>query len=338
MRQILTILWDSYRLLAAKKLFWVVLYISIFIAGIYASIGFTPTGVSIIFGAYHIENSFIVADSILAEYFYMMIFTDYIVPVWLGFVALVLALLSVCPVFPDFLKSGSVDVAISKPISRWTLFLVKYLGSLLFVAIQVFIFCLIVFLAQGWRIDSWNLEVFWAVPLLTLVFSLIYCVAVLTAVKTRSTLFSLLMALIMWGLTLGIQWAESFFYKLTYSIPASGMTIDPKTGMSEMEGEPEEPNEGMIKFYNAVRIVGAPLPKTRDVTYMLKNKMKIRGKQMTHMTEFLEDDASDRDRRNAKVEEDYETRHSDAYTIGTSLAFEFVVLGLAGFLFVRKDF
>lgn len=343
MRQIYTILWDSYRLLAAKKLFWVVLFLSTLIAVIYASVGFTPDGISIFFGAYEMENEIIVADSLFAEYFYMMIFTDYLVPWWLGLFALVLALLSVCPVFPDFLKSGSVDVAVSKPISRWTLFLVKYLGSLLFVAIQVFVFCVIVFLAQGWRIDSWNLEIFWAVPLLTFVFSLIYCVAVLTAVWTRSTLFSLLMALIMWAVTLGIQWAESITYKLTYSAPASGMRLDvsaddPSSAVPEPSEEEFEPEEGMKKFYNVVKMVGAPLPKTREATYMLKKKMTIRGKNMTKMSEFLEAGASDRELRDAKVMEDYENRHSDAYVIGTSLAFECVILGLAGFLFVRKDF
>ena len=160
MRQILTVLWDSYRLLAAKKLFWIVLFLTVLIALMYASVGFTPQGVSVLFGAYEIKNDLIVEGSMFADYFYMMIFTDYLVPWWLGFFALVLALISVCPIFPDFLKTGSIDVAISKPMSRVTLFLVKYLGSLLFVAIQVLVFCVIVFIAHGVRLDAWNLEIF----------------------------------------------------------------------------------------------------------------------------------------------------------------------------------
>ena len=137
MRQILTILWDSYRLLAAKKLFWIVLFLTVLIALIYASVGFTPQGISVLFGAYQIESDLIVEGSMFAEYLYMMIFTDYLVPWWLGLFALVLALISVCPIFPDFLKTGSIDIAISKPMSRVTLFLVKYLGSLLFVAVRL---------------------------------------------------------------------------------------------------------------------------------------------------------------------------------------------------------
>ncbi|MEJ6572963.1 MAG: hypothetical protein QNL39_13355 [Akkermansiaceae bacterium] len=338
MRQILTILWDSYRLLAAKKLFWIVLSLSVLISMCYASVGFTPEGISVFFGAYHIESDIIVADSIFAEYLYMMIFTDYLVPWWLGMFALVLALISVCPVFPDFLKSGSIDVAVSKPVSRVTLFLVKYLGCLLFVAIQVLIFCVIVFFAQGLRVNAWNVEIFWAVPLLTFVFSLIYCVAVLTAVWTRSTLFSLLMALLMWGVTLAVQWAEMFAYAEAYTKPAVGMQMDFKTGEISYSDEPQEPDAGMVKFHNIVKAVGSPLPKTREATYLLKKKISIQGKNMTRMTEFIDMSADKYERRQAKAQEAYENRHSQVYIIGTSLAFEFCILGLACWMFTRKDF
>ncbi|MCP5535281.1 MAG: ABC transporter permease [Akkermansiaceae bacterium] len=338
MRQILTILWDSYRLLAAKKLFWVVLFLTLLIAMTYASVGFTPQGISVLFGAYHIESDVIVEGSIFAEYLYMMLFTDYLVPLWLGLFALVLALISVCPVFPDFLTAGSIDVAISKPMSRVTLFLVKYLGSLLFVAIQVFVFCLIVFIAHGVRMNAWNLEIFWAVLLLTFVFSLIYSVAVLTAVWTRSTLFSLLMALLVWGVTLAVQWTESVIYKFTYVAPASGLSVDIGDGQTRKTGEQLEVDEGMEKFYRIVKAIGTPLPKTRDATYLLKNKVTVRGKNMTKMSEFLEAGATPQEQREAKAMEDYDNRHSAAYIIGTSLAFEFCILGVACWMFARKDF
>jgi ABC-type transport system involved in multi-copper enzyme maturation permease subunit len=338
MRQILAILWDSYRLLTAKKMFWIVLFISVLIAMSYASVGFNPEGISVLFGAYQMENEFLTSESLFAEYFYMMIFTDYLVPWWLGMFALVLALISVCSVFPDFLKGGSIDVAVSKPVSRVTLFLVKYAGSLLFVAIQVAVFSLIVFLAQGLRIGQWNYQVFWAVPLLTFVFSLIYCVAVLTSVWTKSTMFSLLMALLMWGATLTVQWSESLLYKATYSMSSMGMSIDRETGVADPSGEIYEPEDGLVKVYEVVKAIGTPLPKTREATYMLKKKISIRGTNMTQMSDFLDDGASERERKEAKAQEDYDNRHSTAYIIGTSLAFEAAVLGLACLIFVRRDY
>ena len=338
MRQVMTILWDSYRLLAAKKLFWIVLFLTVLIAMMYASVGFTPEGISVLFGAYQIESELIVEGSMFAEYLYMMIFTDYLVPWWLGFFALVLALISVCPIFPDFLKTGSIDVAISKPMSRVSLFLVKYLGSLLFVAIQVLVFCVIVFIAHGVRLNAWNLEIFWAVLLLTFVFSLIYCVSVLTAVLTRSSLFSLLVALLVWGVTLSIQWSESIMYKATYVMPASGLSINMKTGETNEAGEELDTSSEMEKFYGIVRAIGMPLPKTRDATYLLRKKVTVRGKNMTMSSAFLEDEASASELLEAKAMEDYDNRHSVAYIVGSSLAFEVFILGIACFIFVRKDF
>ena len=338
MRQVLTILWDSYRLLTAKKLFWIALLLTILIAMAYASVGFSPQGITVLFGLYDFENDLIVEGSLFAEYLYMLIFTDYLVPWWLGSFALVLALISVCPVFPDFLKTGSIDVAISKPMSRVTLFLIKYLGSLLFVAIQVLDFCVIVFLAQGVRLNIWNPEIFWAVVLLTFVFSLIYSVAVLVAVLTRSVLFSLLMALLVWGTTLSIQWAESALYKFTYVVPAMGMSIDLKTGESKQAGKEEQVDEDMESFYQKVKVVALPLPKTRDATYLLKKKVTLHGKNMTMASAFMADDASDYEMREARAMEAYDNRHSTAYIVGTSLAFEVFVLGIACWVFSRKDF
>jgi len=137
MTQIFTILWDSYKLLAAKKLFWITLGLTILIALLYASVGFYDGGISLFFGAAKLDNDLINVQSDLASHFYMKIFTNYLVPWWLGLFSIVLALISVTPVFPNFFEKGAIDVAVSKPIRRTTLFLTKYMGCLLFVAAQV---------------------------------------------------------------------------------------------------------------------------------------------------------------------------------------------------------
>lgn len=339
MRQIATIFWDSYRLLAAKKLFWVALGFSVLIALVYASISFTSEGISVLFGAYTLESDFLSEGSPMAQYIYLTMFTDVLVPFWLGLFAIVLALISVCSVFPNFLQSGSIDIAVSKPINRVTLFFAKYLSSLLFVAIQVLVFCAIVFIAFGLRMESWNLGIFWAVPLIVFVFSLIYSVAVLTAVWTKSTLLSLLMAFLVWGVSWGIQVAESFIYKLAYTAPAQGVVVDMEAGgRPEIAGEPRESDPGLAKFHRGIKLVGGPLPKTRDATYLLKKKIKINGKDLTHTARFLDEGADAYEKNATKAKEDYENRHSEAYVVGTSLAFEAVVLSLACLIFVRRDY
>jgi ABC-type transport system involved in multi-copper enzyme maturation permease subunit len=337
-RQILTILWDSYRLLSAKKLFWVSLTLSTLIAGIYASIGFGPDGTSVLFGAFEWESETFNSQNPLMEYLYLLLFTNVVVPFWLGLFALVLALISVCSVFPDFLQNGSIDVAVSKPISRITLFVTKYLSSLLFVLIQVFVFCLIVFLAIGLRLESWNVTIFWAVPLIVFVFSLIFSVAVLMAVWTRSSLLSLLMALLVWGVSWGIQVSESLIYKAAYVAPAQGLEMDLDTGETEQTGEPKEANPDLAQLHRAIKMVEIPLPKTRDAVYLLKKKITINGRNLTQTTRFMDAEADDFDQSVSAADEAYQNRHSELYIIGTSLAFELVVLSLACFSFVRKDY
>jgi hypothetical protein len=120
--------------------------------------------------------------------------------------------------------------------------------------------------------------------------------------------------------------------------PAQGLVVDTSKGGAHTTDEELEPDAGMEKFYKIVKAVGAPLPKTREATYMVKKKIKVQGKQMTRMSEFLDDGASNQEKREAQAMEDYENRHSDAYVIGTSLVFQFVILGWACFIFVRRDF
>ena len=119
-----------------------------------------------------------------------------------------------------------MDLALSKPVPRWFLFLSKYVTSLLFVALQVGALCVLVFLTLGLRHGAWNFSVFWAVPVLVFVFSLIYCVSVLVAVRTGSTVLSMLAGLAVWGLTLVVQWGEDVTYKLAHILPEAGMQVD----------------------------------------------------------------------------------------------------------------
>ena len=173
MREALAVLGDSFRLLQAKKLFWIVLGISLTIALMYASIGFDDKGMTALFGLKKFENPVLQQGKPEAAAFYVLLFTDFIVRFWLGWFAIALALLSTVSIFPDFIAEGSIEISLSKRVGRLRLFLLKYLGGLLFVILQMAIFTLIVFLALGFRVEEWNLSVFWAIPVVTFAFSLL---------------------------------------------------------------------------------------------------------------------------------------------------------------------
>lgn len=338
MRQIMTILWDSYRMLKARVLFWVVLAVSVLVAMTFASIGVDENGFSMLFGVWAFESELINTKTGYAELFYLTVFTNIIVTWWLGWLAIGLGLISCSSVFPEFLAAGSVDVAISKPMSRAKLFVVKYLGSLLFVLLQVAVFCVIIFLTLGLRIGEWNWSIFWAVPILVFVFSLIYCVGVLVAVLTRSTMLSLLSMLLIWGLSLLVQWGENVFYDLGYSAAEAGVSVNMSTGEIR-EGE-EGDYEMWRKAHRATKIAAWPLPKTREMTLMIKQKIKSGSnkKSLAGMSLIAFADEEMLKGSGLNIEKKAANRHSLTYVLGSSILFELVILSLACWRFSTKDY
>ncbi len=338
MIQILTILWDSYRMLKARVMFWVVLGISLLVALVFASIGVNETGYTILFGAIDVESEMVNTTSGYAELFYLVVFTNIIVKWWLGWLALALAFISCCSIFPEFLKQGAVDVAVSKPMSRAKLFLVKYTGGLLFVTLQVGIFCIVIYLALGLRLGLWNASVFWAVPLLVFVFSMIYCVGVLVAVWTRSAMLSLLAMIILWGCAWVVQFGEDVIYSISYGAEESGVKVDFESG-EVADSEPGD-HDGMKNIYDGVKVVSWVLPKTRDVTLMVGQKIKTDSSNQSlegmSLLAFVDEDYMEgfESAENKKAA----NRHSLSYTVGSSLLFECFILGIACWRFSRKDY
>ena len=190
--QTLAIFHDAYRELNAKKMFWIVLILSGLVVVIFAAVG-TDKGNLTFFG----WNVPIPIGVERAE-LYRLIFSALAIPYWLTFVATILALISTSSIFPDFISGGSIDLYLSKPVSRLRLFATKYAAGLLFAALQVFVFSLASFLVIGIRGGAWEPRVFLAVPLVVIFFSYLFCVSTLVGVVTRSTVAAILLTILAW--------------------------------------------------------------------------------------------------------------------------------------------
>jgi ABC-type transport system involved in multi-copper enzyme maturation permease subunit len=319
-----TLLIDSLRLLRARALFWITLAISALAAVIYLSIGFTPTGLSMMFGMAEFDNSVLRAGTPAAELFYLGLFSKFIVGVWLSWVAIGLAIISCAPVFPDFMAEGSIGIPLSKPVSRLKLFLYKYIGSLMFVVLQVGLFCAIVFFAVRWRVGTWNPSVFWAVPLVTLVFSYLYSVVVLVAVKTRSVLPAILAGILIWFASWVGQQGEQVLYKVAY-LDTPGEVIS----------KGEESN--LQEWHRRSVWLMACLPKTGETVNLMDRHVVVGGKTGFSNSGFIKILMGMESSPEESVDQAI-ARHSTLYIIGTSLIFEGVMLGLAAWIFCRRDF
>lgn len=315
---------DSLRLLRARALFWITLAISGLAALMYVSIGFTPTGMSLGFGAAEIKSEVLRAGAPAVELFYLGMFNKLIVGIWLSWVAIGLALISCAPVFPDFMAEGSIGIPLSKPVPRLVLFLYKYLGALLFVVAQVGLFCVLVFFAVRWRVGTWNPSVFWAVPLVTLVFSYLYSVVVLVAVRTRSVLAAILAGVLVWFVSWVGQKGEEVLYQLAY--------VGAPHGMAAGAGDAD-----LQRWHRSSVALMAFLPKTGETVNLLDRCVVVGGKAGLSNGRLVAQVFGDRANGGEEVDRAM-SRHSPWYVIGTSLGFEAVMLGLAAWRFCRRDF
>jgi ABC-type transport system involved in multi-copper enzyme maturation permease subunit len=327
MRIFLTIIIDSIRLLRARALFWISLGISVLVALLYLSIGFDEQGMTLLFGAFNLDIPFLTKGSEGAELVYLGMFRNFIVAWWLTWIAIVIALVSCAPIFPEFMNEGSAGVALSKPVSRVKLFAYKYIGALLFIAVQAVLFAVIVLFAIRWRVGSWNPTVFWSVPVVVLVFSYLFAVLVLLGIKTRSVMASVMITLLVWFTCFIAQIGES----MTYSAAKHGV------GITGVELSPED-QEKWRAAHRWARLPYVLLPKPGETTALLDRWIVLGdGNKLGESTLDAMREGGRIEGLDESVEEDLE-RHSPAWIIGSSLAFEAAVLALACWMFSRRDF
>ncbi len=250
--QFKALLIDAYRQLSAAKLFWVTVGISILVVVSYGSVGFNEHGISIGYGFWEVESEQLREGSPWARGLYIGIFSSFLVKVWLAWIATVLALISTCSIFPEFVHSGSIELTISKPIGRLKLFFSKYLVSLLFVVLQVAIFCLGIFICVGLRIGEWNPMLFAAIPIVATFSSYLFAVCVLVGILTRSGITALLITGVFWMVLWSIQTSEGILNRFVTEQQVSIERFN--EGVIDAEGELSQMKEKSAEDFRIPKI------------------------------------------------------------------------------------
>jgi hypothetical protein len=231
-RQTAALFLDAYRELNAKKMFWVTLVLSGLVVAAFATVTIDDRGWSIFW--IHVP-SFVNTTLVPPGMFYKLVFGTYAVGWWLNWLAIILALISTAAIFPDFIAGGSVDLYLSKPISRVRLFLTKYVTGLLFVTLQVALFSAACFVLIRARAGTWDLRLFWAVPVVVLVFSYLFAFAALVGLVTRSTVAALLLTILFWLALFGVDFAERMTFRGSIAARIETEAFTNQLGYSERE-------------------------------------------------------------------------------------------------------
>lgn len=187
---------DAYRELNSKKLFWITMLLSGLVVAIFGAIGLRPNGIGILW--FTIPSDVVNSELVDAATFYKSIFTGFGVRFWLSIIATVLALVTTAGMIPDFISGGSIELMLSKPVSRTRLYLTKFATGLLFVGLQVGVFSVASMLVIGIRGGVWEPGILLAIPIVVLFYSYLFSVCALIGLVTRSTLAALLLTVLLW--------------------------------------------------------------------------------------------------------------------------------------------
>ncbi len=377
MTAFLAMMLDAYRELNAKKLFWITLGLSGMVVVFFGSISFDEQGMSVLFGITRVDSEYVNSTTPWSRALYVGIFSDFIVAIWLSWIAIILALISTCTIFPDFLAGGAIDLVLSKPIHRVTIFAMKFVMSLLFVVLQVLMFCTGIFLCIGLRLGEWNWMIFAAVPVVTVFYSYMFAVCVFAGVLTRSAITALLATMLFWFSLWAMQTTEGTLqqFRIKFEIEAENAEnrIERlETRLAALEPDPTDAGKTLVRadftlrleteqasldtineaaatmdfWHGPTEVMMLVLPKTQLTVGLLSRWLKdpdgfsIAAMMRGEMT-GLGTSALIRDPVDVEMTRRLEKKldgYSGWYIIGTSLLFEAVVLAAACVIFIRRDF
>jgi len=113
------------------------------------------------------------------------------------FVSLFISLFTVSGVFPDLLKKGSIDLIISKPHSRYSIFAQRYSGALITTAFVIFYILIFSWVVLSMKFDIWNLRFLYSGVIVLFFFYNIFSIMTLLSMLLKNGVISLLLTYFM---------------------------------------------------------------------------------------------------------------------------------------------
>ena len=144
-------------------------------------------------------------------------------------IGLAIALLVTASIIPETFEPGSLNLLLSKPISRSGLFLSKFVGGCVFIALCAVYLFTGIWLWLGLALGVWENAILYSIALYVIVFGIYYSVSALVGLVTRSTILSVIMTILFWG--------SCFFIGTGHSILNTRMQNIRVIGLADSGGE-----------------------------------------------------------------------------------------------------
>jgi ABC-type transport system involved in multi-copper enzyme maturation permease subunit len=166
---------------------------------------------------------------------------------FVGIVGIFVAILVTSPMIPRTFDAGAIDLLLSKPVSRWLLFLSKFAGGSAFIFLNASYFIVGIWLIAGLRHDIWSEKLLLCIPVFLFLFVIYYSISAFVGVVWKGAVMSVMMTILFWvactvvGTAKGM--VEAFYVnrmRLTVLVPAGETLIAANRGGEVFEWESDE--------------------------------------------------------------------------------------------------
>jgi ABC-type transport system involved in multi-copper enzyme maturation permease subunit len=144
-------------------------------------------------------------------------------------IGLLIAIVITANMVPDTFEPGSLNLLLSKPISRWGLFTAKFFGGCVFIALCAAYLFLGLWLWLGLGMGVWDRAMLYSIPLYVIVFAIYFAVSALVGLLFRSPIVSVILTLLFW--------VACFVVGTLYGIFNNKISNDERTALVPMDGK-----------------------------------------------------------------------------------------------------
>jgi ABC-type transport system involved in multi-copper enzyme maturation permease subunit len=167
-------------------------------------------------------------------------------------VGIFLVLIWTAGFIPTFIEPNQVTVLLAKPVPRWSLFVGKFLGVLVFVGLQATIFVIGTWMALGICTGVFDGLYLLTIPLVVIHFGIFYSFSALIAVSTRSTVVCVFASILFWFAC----WGMNFGRHAIIAAEIKGLTPASKTILEAGYWIMPKPGDMSLILYDALQADG----------------------------------------------------------------------------------
>ena len=147
--------------------------------------------------------------------FYVSSFTTTLFDKFLLSIGLLIGIVVTANVMPQMFDPGTLNLLLSKPITRAGLYLTRFAGACTQIAICAAYLFIGTWLWLGFALGVWDQAFLWSIPIYVLVFAIYYSISALVGLVYRSPILSVVATVVFWATCFAVGQSHIAFHSVT---------------------------------------------------------------------------------------------------------------------------